>query len=503
MMKKLFLLILILCFATPCFAGDGIIFFDSFESTCGAAYGDCTYNEGENIDDGYFWGRDMMCGSCTAQLGGLEGSQYARCSTHNFTDTNSDSLPDQSSCYRTEVVSRAHWDNFRCAGAQNSCNGDRFCASPSGDYYGLCQDKEYWIGMAIKLPSNLERNYYTTTGTWYWPTINFQVGDSPAPPPLGTTDDTLYFGSADDEQTNGTTPYEWIANYRFDTRKIDWASQWGEEVGGTPTVDSTWQYLVINMILADDATGKFTAYINGVEFDGLTKSGAATISNDWGVYGAYIKFGFYLRGILWGEVEWDNFPKQLDFQFDSFRVADSSGSYALVCPPYLPAAPTFDTSCDAANCINAGEDNVDSTTAQTVEVDDTGFSLSPTDPQAAFSHRQTDWWLCADSACNTVITSSLNDTSNLETWQIAAEHMATATTYYVKARFVSWAGDIDRDGDGTTAATDADDVYDGPTTVMSFSTAPPPGGGKGGLVLDPSGSGSMTLDPSGTGSFTY
>jgi len=75
MMKKLFLLILILCFATPCFAGDGIIFFDSFESTCGAAYGDCTYNEGENIDDGYFWGRDMMCGSCTAQLGGLEGSQ--------------------------------------------------------------------------------------------------------------------------------------------------------------------------------------------------------------------------------------------------------------------------------------------------------------------------------------------------------------------------------------------------------------------------------------------
>jgi len=110
----------------------------------------------------------------------------------------------------------------------------------------------------------------------------------------------------------------------------------------------------------------------------------------------------------------------------------------------------------------------------------TDIGETPTITSSAFAvtggsdtHASSDWQVASDSGFNTIVVQSLDDASNLESWDVPSGNLQTSTTYYVRVRHTgtdegdsAWSAGVSF----TTAAAfgpTAQDVIDAMTTTPS------------------------------------
>jgi hypothetical protein len=369
---------------------------------------------------------------------------------------------------------------------------------------------EYWLGWSQYVPSGYADQ---TRGSGIWQGFGGLWGGGSCTPDSWVHIIGNYGGDSD------------CGGYCSDGDKMTYDSRPGSDTTDSVTWQSHkgyWIDWMIQMRLYDSAVAgsRFRIYKNGVLWAGSANDDTATLHQtdctlviNWMDYNAWgdrcSDWGgeppttlIDCTGCSAGYFEEDS-PYDCDTAgwtretiIDSIRfVKYASGqasdtNYDDVAPAIYPAKTDVTSPADQAADVDIDLDVTVTTSAYTEQA-------NPADPLGIFSHRQTDWRLCADSECNTVITSSLNDTSNLVSWTIDKSNFATATTYYVEVTHESWAGDIDRDGDGTTAASDSDDVYPCPDPeISSFTTEGAPVGGAGSLyILQDTGTGQIEISP--------
>jgi len=222
----------------------------------------------------------------------------------------------------------------------------------------------------------------------------------------------------------------------------------------------------------DADQGYLRAYVDGVELTDLSRTNA-----NFGYWGQannlpYLHLGFY--HYQWGIAGKRDSTDDVDkVWWDEFRLGDANSSYAQVAPHIPPATPVNTNFTPADGATNQGLNPTLDTSGYTYLDDTTTY---PADAQNTFDHYRTNWQLLEDSDddgdCTDETWAAGSDgwqESNLPLVDLenhTFSGLTEATRYCWRVRYASWAGDIDRDGDGTTAAGDTDDYY-----WSSFSTA--------------------------------
>jgi hypothetical protein len=386
----------------------------------------------------------------------------------------------------------ASYDMGRCYSYITGDNiGDASGFSCSGRLLNYDDGTEYWLAWSQYIASDYEKQT-KPIGMWQGFGIYYSGGDTC---PVNSHTHIMYDGGGDgvsygDEFSLASRPSgmsDWTdpnARSTYEGKWVDWVLQMqlydSNESGARFTLWRNGTEVIADDDIANTETTGCTLYLNFMSYMYWSDNCGGSGLQDCGTSGDGCSPQFQEATLACDESgsegEWTRHIVIDQVRFVRLSSGDDT-FYASVAPDIPPAKTNVLIPGDFASNI-AHDENL-SVTSDTY-ADHPDF----TDGQNVFTHHQTDWEFRSDANCPTgdddedvcdgnCIQGSYNDTTNKTTWTVLDANIDNNSTYYLCVRYGAEGGDdLDRDGDGTTAHSDSDDIYDAEWESSRFYTAP-------------------------------
>jgi hypothetical protein len=343
---------------------------------------------------------------------------------------------------------------------------------PSTARMAVDTGKEYRWCFSVYIPSVVEEPYFADNARWG----QFQIfgGGTPSGACIGKGGSVI--GISLGGTGSGTVDNIRLA-HRYPENNGD--NDWNELDTDWTTHRGTWIDFCGEAIWysADNANAKLKVYINGTE---VYDRGDGEDNICPGIY-PYFDHHVYNTGWSWSDeagcasdMLYENETFTRHVMTDAIRVLDSvtnpSLSYAHVSPAIPPATPNITSPTDYETNI---PHNADLSVTATAYADHADYS----DGQGVFSHHCTHWRFCSTIDCSAggdpIQEYTCTADTNLTTWTVLDANIDASEQYFIVATYYSEGGDdLDRNGDGTTAHSDSNDIYASVTEISRFNTAP-------------------------------